>query len=103
MRPLPDAFLEKLHRIIPANQWEKVLKTFSSERPTTFRVNTLKNLSGTLKEILEPQGFKIENVIWYKDAFILRKGKQKDLEKSDLYLGGQIYVQGLSSMIPPLV
>ena len=102
-RPLPDLFLEKLRRIIPANQWEKTVKTFSSERPTTLRVNTLKNLSGSLKEKLEPRGFKIENVTWYKDAFILRKGKQKDLEKTDLYLRGQIYVQGLSSMIPPLV
>ncbi len=100
---LPEGFLEKLRRIIPANQWDKTVKTFTSERPTTFRVNTLKNISGSLKEKLEPQGFKIENVIWYKDAFILRKGKQKDLEKTDLYRRGQIYVQWLSSMIPPLV
>ncbi len=95
--------MEKLRRIIPANQWDKTIKTFAAERPTTFRINTLKNLSGTLKEKLEPKGFKIENVTWYRDAFILRKGKQKDLEKTDIYLRGQIYVQGLSSMIPPLV
>ena len=57
----------------------------------------------SLKEKLEPQGFKIENVPWYRDAFILRKGRQKDLEKTDLYRKGEIYIQGLSSMIPPLV
>ncbi|HTC22185.1 MAG TPA: RsmB/NOP family class I SAM-dependent RNA methyltransferase [bacterium] len=102
-RQLPEAFIEKLRRFIPANQWDKVLKTFSIERPTTFRVNSLKTSSSSLKERLEPQGFKIENVPWYKEAFLLRKGKQKDLEKTDLYLKGEIYVQGLSSMIPPLV
>jgi len=100
---LPEAFLDKLRRLIPANQWDKALKTFALEKPTTFRVNTLKTTFNSIKEKLEPQGFKIENVIWYKDAFILRKGRQKDLEKTALYLRGQIYVQGLSSMIPPLV
>jgi NOL1/NOP2/sun family putative RNA methylase len=102
-RELPDAFLDKLQKIIPGNQWDKVLKSFSDERPTTFRVNSLKTQASSLKEQLEPQGFKVENVSWYKDAFILRKGKQKDLEKTALYTDGKIYVQGLSSMIPPLV
>lgn len=100
---LPQKFIEKLQKIVPVNQWDKVLKTFATERPTTFRVNTLKAKPSSLKERLEPQGFKVENVTWTKEAFILRKGKQKDLEKTDLYTKGEIYVQGLSSMIPPLV
>ena len=102
-RHLPEAFEAKLRRIIPANQWDRVLRSFSGERPTTFRVNSLKPDTSSLKERLEPLGFKIENVVWYKDAFILRKGRQKDLEKTGLYEKGQIYVQGLSSMVPPLI
>jgi NOL1/NOP2/sun family putative RNA methylase len=102
-RHLPEAFELKLRRIIPANQWNQVLRSFNEERPTTFRINTLKPSNSTMKERLEPQGFKIENVLWNKDAFILRKGRQKDLEKTDLYKNGEIYVQGLSSMVPPLV
>jgi tRNA (cytosine49-C5)-methyltransferase len=101
-RHLPDAFLEKLKRIIPVNQWDKVIKTFAVERPTTFRVNTLKTTGASVKEQLEGAGLKIENLPWYKDAFILRKGRQRDLEDTDLYEKGGIYVQGLSSMIPPL-
>ena len=102
-RSLPQAFLEKLKKIVLVNQWDKTLKTFSAEKPTTFRVNSLKFSPSSLKETLEPQGFKVENVPWYKEAFILRKGKQKDLERTELYSSGKIYVQGLSSMIPPLV
>lgn len=102
-RSLPSAFLEKLQRIVPSNHWAKVLKSFSQEKPCTFRVNNLKLSASTLKEKLEPLGFKVENVLWYRDAFLLRKGEQKDLEKTPLYEKGQIYVQGLSSMIPPLV
>jgi 16S rRNA (cytosine1407-C5)-methyltransferase len=100
---LPEIFLEKLRLVIPVNQWDRVFRTFSMERPATFRVNSLKAPSFSLKERLEPQGFKVENIPWYKDAYILRKGRQKDLEKTELYQKGEIYVQGLSSMIPPLV
>jgi 16S rRNA (cytosine1407-C5)-methyltransferase len=102
-RHLPEAFEAKLRRLIPANQWNQVLRSFNDERPTTFRVNTLKPSGSTMKERLEPLGFKIENVLWNKDAFILRKGRQKDLEKTELYQKGEIYVQGLSSMVPPLI
>jgi len=102
-RQLPEAFLEKLRRLVPMNQWDRVSKSFNTEKPTTFRVNTIKTNSHAIREKLESQGFKIENVPWAKDAFILRKGLQKDLEKTDPYRKGDIYVQGLSSMIPPLV
>jgi len=85
------------------NQWDKVSKSFNTEKPTTFRINTIKTNSHSIREKLESQGLKIENVSWAKDAFVLRKGLQKDLEKTDSYRKGDIYVQGLSSMIPPLV
>jgi len=100
---LPEAFLANLRRVIPLNHFEKVNRTFSSPKPTTFRVNLLKTNGPSVKEQLDPLGLKIENVLWYKDAFILRKGEQKELEKTKLYEKGEIYIQGLSSMIPPLV
>jgi tRNA (cytosine49-C5)-methyltransferase len=100
---LPPLFLENLHKIIPSRLWDNVQKTFHQERPSTFRVNTLKSSFPRVKEKLESNGFKIGNVIWYKDAFILQKGRQRDLEETDLYQRGEIYLQGLSSMIPPLV
>jgi tRNA (cytosine49-C5)-methyltransferase len=101
-RGLPGPFLDKLRRIVPAPHWDKILRSFSLERPTTFRVNPLKKDVSSLKKVLEPLGFKVENVPWYKEAFLLRKGAQRDLEKTDLYEKGGIYVQGLSSMLPPL-
>ena len=100
---LPEVFLEKLKKTVPTSHWDKVLKSFAQERPTTFRVNSLKTNPGSVKERLESQGLKLENLPWYKEAFILRKGRQRDLEDTELYQKGEIYVQGLSSMVPPLV
>jgi len=102
-RQLPQPFLDKLRRLLPANQWDKVLKSFTQERPTTFRANTLKVEAPSLRRELEAEGLKVENVLWYRDAFILRKGTQKELERTAAYKEGRLYVQGLSSMVPPLV
>lgn len=102
-RNLPEPFLNKLRQVLPTNYWDKALKTFSQEKPTTFRVNTLKLSPSQVRQELEPLGLKIESVPWYRDAFILRKGRQRDLEDADCYGKGGIYIQGLSSMIPPLV
>jgi NOL1/NOP2/sun family putative RNA methylase len=101
-RSLPDAFLQKLRRIIPSTHFDKVVRTFQEPKPTTFRINSLRTTPGEVKEILESSGFKVEAVHWLKGAFILRKGRQRDLEETALYQQGRIYVQNLSSMVPPL-
>jgi 16S rRNA (cytosine1407-C5)-methyltransferase len=58
---------------------------------------------GLLQEKLEHQGFRLEKVSWYPDAFLLRGGRLRDLQETEAYRKGEIYVQSLSSMIPPLV
>lgn len=99
---LPKLFLDRLQTIIPSSKWNQVANTFSESKPTTFRVNTLKTLAEEIRNSLQ-QNFQLSKVSWFSGAFILKKGRQRDLEKTDAYLNGQIYVQSLSSMIPPLV
>jgi 16S rRNA (cytosine1407-C5)-methyltransferase len=119
VRVLPELFLERLRKIIPSQKFDAVANTFSDSKPITFRINTLKTnrspspLSSPpqrgrgkgegVKERLEREGFRLESISWYPDAFILREGRLKDLEKTEIYKNGEIYVQNLSSMIPPLV
>lgn len=40
---LPEAFVERMHQIIPRDHIEAVLKTFDTPKQVTFRVNTLKS------------------------------------------------------------
>ncbi len=116
---LPKGFLERLRKIIPSNKFDTVANSFSESKPTTFRINRLKlKEKGTgldsrpvpvfLKEELESQGFRLEPVSWYPDAFIMIAGNNRDrslrmLQETDLYKTGEIYVQNLSSMIPPII
>ena len=100
---LPAEFLERLRKIVPPQKWNEIANTFTELKPTTFRVNTLKAKSEMVRERLEHLGFRLEKVSWYPDAFILRSGRLRELQETEIYQKGEIYVQSLSSMIPPLI
>lgn len=99
---LPADFLARLPRLIPPEQLDTVLHAFV-RRPTTFRVNTLKATRDEVWSELTAQGFILESVSWYTDAFILRNKSKRELIATSAYTRGAIYVQSLASMLPPLV
>lgn len=103
VRRLPEAFLERLKQILPTGKFDLIANTFAESKPTTFRVNTLKTNRDTAREKLRAGGFRCENVSWYPAAFILREGRLRDLQQTEMYRKGEIYVQALSSMVPVLV
>lgn len=100
---LPPLFVERLRRIIPVNRWDAVIRSFELERPTTFRVNTLKANSELVREQLASAGFQTQRIAWYKEAFQLRSGRLRELQETEIYKTGCIYVQSLPSMLPPLI
>ncbi len=96
-------FLERLTDMVGPSLFRQVKETFV-ERPTTFRVNTLKHSNiQTLKHGLESQGFKIRQIPWYKSAFVLLNKSKRDLTKTEEYKEGKIYIQSLASMVPPII
>jgi NOL1/NOP2/sun family putative RNA methylase len=99
---LPEEFLARVQEIIPEDKRSTVIGSFSVPKPISFRVNTLKTATETLKASLEKQNLQIEQIPWYPDAFILRSEKAQ-LMATEQYREGHIYIQNLSSMIPPLV
>lgn len=102
MTQLPAQFLERLHDIVPPEKYDEVLSTFSLPKPISFRTNTLKTDSDALEQALIAQNLPIERISWYKDAFLFH-GEKAQLMATDEYKAGYIYIQNLSSMIPPLV
>lgn len=99
---LPQSFLDRLAEIFGQSFVSTLEKTFI-ERPTTFRVNTLKAKRDEVLEVLQQEGFKVRRVPWFGDAFILENRKLSELQKLPLYTAGKIYVQSLASMVPPVV
>lgn len=100
---LPEKFLERLALFTTPKQSEEILESFCFQKPSTFRANTLKISADDLEKELSIAGIQTERVSWYKDAFMLVNQPQKTLMETDWYKNGYLYIQSLSSMIPPLV
>lgn len=100
---LPQEFVEKLYKMFTPLTVDKILVGINEKRLTTLRVNTLKyNIQDLLKYFKE-RNIKFERVLWYKDALVIKNANEKEIQKLDIYQKGYIYIQSLSSMIPPLV
>ena len=102
MAELPALFLDRLRRIVPAEQWDAVAASFAAPKPASFRVNTLKTSAAEAREALVADGFGLEPVPWYPDAFILRRGAVRALQETALYRAGALYLQRLASLLPSL-
>lgn len=99
---LPDKMLERWELLYGQEKLPDILNTFSLKRLPSFRINTLKEDRNTLLQ-LEKEGFSIEKVSWYNDAYILKDKSIRELTETSVYKNGEIYIQNLSSMIPVLV
>ncbi|OGW79717.1 MAG: hypothetical protein A3G33_01560 [Omnitrophica bacterium RIFCSPLOWO2_12_FULL_44_17] len=103
IKRLPAEFLERLRQLVPSHKFDSIVNTFAVTKPTTFRVNTLKATAETVEKELRGLGFRCDRAPWLSGAFILREGRLRELQETEIYKTGKIYVQNLSSMIPVLV
>lgn len=73
------------------------------ERPVTLRANTLKASAADVRAALDRHGIAWEGVPWYPDALVLPAARERQVWDLDIYRDGHIYLQSLSSMLPPLL
>ena len=98
---IPEFLIEKLNNQYGKELTNKILEGYNNKRKTTLRINTTKTTKEKIKEVLEKENIKYENVPWYEDALILEE--EKNIRELEIYKNGEIYMQSLSSMIPPIV
>ncbi len=102
-RHLPQKFVENLYDNYSPITVDKILLGMTDDRYVTLRVNTLKYDIQNLMKDFKELNIKFERVPWYNDALIIKNAREKDIQKLELYKNGYLYIQSLSSMIPPLV
>ncbi|HHH39338.1 MAG TPA: RsmB/NOP family class I SAM-dependent RNA methyltransferase [Sedimenticola sp.] len=101
--PFPEPFLERLQAIVPAGRLPAVLESFTHRRPTTFRGNPLKRDDRALEEELAMAGFRLDPVPWLPGAWRIPPSQRRALTESTACLEGRLYIQGLSSMLAPIL
>lgn len=106
-----DGIREKLPQFLPgllkeqygAKLAETIIQGFSVRRKVTLRANTLKASVDEVCAALNAAGILFRTVPWYPDALILEDADENAVRALSLYDEGKIYLQSLSSMLPPLV
>lgn len=100
---LPSLFIERLQDIIPEGCFTKAMDTVNRPHKTVFRANTLLVSSEKVKEELEKHSFTFFSVDWLPfGVWWIENDDRQALLESDLFKEHKIYLQNLSSMIPPL-
>ena len=100
---LPKEFIENLYELHSPLVADKILAGMAGKRNATLRVNTLKYNIQDLMRYFREINIKFERVNFYNDALIIKNANEKEIQKLEIYKKGYIYLQSLSSMVPPIV
>ncbi len=100
---LPTFLVNQLNRQYGEEMMQNIIKGYSQTRKTTLRVNTIKKSIDAVLAEFEQKQIAYERVPWSKEALILKRVQEKEIQELALYENGEIYLQSLSSMLPPIV
>jgi len=81
---------------------ERIAQGYAAQRAVTLRANPLKTDVQAVRQALADRGIETRTVAWYGDAMIVENAREDALTQLDMYERGEIYLQSLSSMIPPM-
>lgn len=100
---LPSFLIEYLKNQYSDKDVDRIFDGYSLKRKVTLRVNTLKTSVNIVKDVLKGNNIEFEEVDFSSDALVINNVEEKDIEELDIYKNGEIYLQSLSSMLPPII
>ncbi len=100
---IPDFLTEKLTEQYGEELFRKIVDGYGQQRVLTLRVNTLKTDIPYIKKCLESVGIPWKEVSWSEEALILESVREDAVRRLPVYDQGMVYLQSLSSMIPPIL
>ena len=100
---LPAFFEPLLASQYAPDDMARILEGCAQRRATTLRANALKASRAEIAAVLDAAGIAWDPVDWYGDAFVLRDADERAMAALPAYQEGKLYLQSLSSMLPPLV
>lgn len=99
----PSFFRPLLESSYGAADVERILAGSRGGRLVTLRANGLRATAAQVAAQLDQAGIAWQSVPWYGDAFVLPQAREDAVRELSAYGEGQLYLQNLSAMIPPLV
>lgn len=102
-KQVPEFLKEMLLKQYGESLTNKIIEGYSKQRLVTLRVNTIKTNKDKIKNELKEAGIECEDISWYEDGLIIKNVREDEIKKLDIYENGEIYLQSLSSMLPPII
>lgn len=99
---IPQFLKEMLVNQYGQETTEKIIKGYV-KKVVTIRVNTIKTDKQEIINKLKNAQIEFDEIEYNNNALIIRNKNEEDLRKLDVYENGEIYMQSLSSMLPPIV
>ena len=81
----------------------KIIEGYKEQRNVTLRINTIKTTKEKIKECLNQAKIEFQEIEWNRDALIIKDAREEEIRKLEIYENGEIYLQSLSSMLPPII
>lgn len=103
LNKVPDFLYKLLLEQYGEKITNNIIQGYLEKRPVTLRVNTLKTNVDNIKKALNESNIKYKEVIWGKDALIIEEADENKIRELNIYNNGEIYLQSLSSMLPPII
>ncbi len=102
---LPEAFSERLEKIVPREHFNAIIQTFDTPKRVTFRFNPLKTTPSELEAELARDGIVYERVRWdiLEGVYRINPEDKLRLTQTSAFYEGRLYIQNLSSMIAPVL
>lgn len=100
---IPEFLKNKLLKQYGEEILKKIIEGYCAKRKLTFRINSIKTNKENVIKFLEENNISYKEVEWYEDAIIVEDSVESIIRESSFYENGEIYLQSLSSMIPPII
>ena len=100
---IPEFLIERLENQYGKDLVKRIIDGYEKQRKVTFRVNTLKTTVEGIEKVLDEKNIEYKKVSYYKEAFIIEHTRENKIKQLDCYKNGEIYMQSLSSMLPPII
>ncbi|MBR2804573.1 MAG: RsmB/NOP family class I SAM-dependent RNA methyltransferase, partial [Eggerthellaceae bacterium] len=100
---LPEFFEPLLAQQYSEADIERIKEGYRAQRNVTLRANALSSSKDEVASELDSAGIAWSGVDWYNDAFVIETARERQIWDLPIYEQGKVYLQSLSSMLPPIV
>ncbi|MDD6301824.1 MAG: RsmB/NOP family class I SAM-dependent RNA methyltransferase [Bacillales bacterium] len=103
IKRMPQYLYDQIMEQYDHNVVDRIIKGYMEKRVTSLRVNNLKKNQIQIINELKEEGIKIDRVSFSDDVLIIKNANLKTLQSLKMYDEGSIYLQSLSSCLPPII